>query len=640
MSLPTDVDSTYPDDPNDPAWTPELRERAVREHQQAHDSIAVALNQTVPGLAQQIAQIAQQVASAPVYPALPAVRSLLVYDPSTNPPFSWVPAGSLGGAAGDTTPPSAPGTVTAAAAGNTSVTVSWTAATDNVGVAGYQLLNQAGTQIGSDLPSTARAATVENLAAGSYVFGVRAFDGANPRNLGPVKQSASVTVTGTQPPETITYNSDGFARSDLQVSKSAYTTAEQISVTATILYDPARAAHTQLDDWGVAVRRVDPSTNAVISADDASLDFAHQNGQTTSTWTNRRKTMSATRSLTAGKYELRVFYKKTGVSTYPRVGAPVYFTVTAASTDPGNPGVPSGTWLSGASGMGVDNESASTGSFATWRGTPLGVTATWADGSDSVQRSIPSLAAYYKNWQASIDIAPGMIVAGESFASARNGAYNSRWTAGLQVMRSWWQARQNPSQVKVFIRLAHEMNGNWYPWKVTSSNYTDFIAAWKVYRSLQKQHFPEAVLVFCVNRESVASGIDWRKTFPGKEFVDCGGVDYYNQYPWVNDSSAWNSAINQSDGYGAPKGLQKHQQFWQSVGLPWGIGEWSSNASMGDADQYPKLIRNFFKANAGTGSGNLWYEVFFNHNKENAQWHITGSGVRHPKFAAAYRNEF
>jgi hypothetical protein len=35
--LRTDVTTAYPDDPNDPAWTSELRARAILEHQQAHD---------------------------------------------------------------------------------------------------------------------------------------------------------------------------------------------------------------------------------------------------------------------------------------------------------------------------------------------------------------------------------------------------------------------------------------------------------------------------------------------------------------------------------------------------------------------------------------------------------------------------
>src|SRR5262249_21991041 len=44
-----------------------------------------------------------------------------------------------GGGGGDTTPPSAPGTLTATAVGTSQINLAWGAATDNVGVTGYHV---------------------------------------------------------------------------------------------------------------------------------------------------------------------------------------------------------------------------------------------------------------------------------------------------------------------------------------------------------------------------------------------------------------------------------------------------------------------------------------------------------------------
>ncbi|MEV4143426.1 glycoside hydrolase family 9 protein [Amycolatopsis sp. NPDC049691] len=92
----------------------------------------------------------------------------------------------------DTTAPSAPTGVTAVA-GSTSVGLTWTAATDDVGVAGYDVLNAAGATIGS---TTSTGYQVTGLTPGTaYTFSVRARDAAgNQSPLSPV--SVTTTTTG------------------------------------------------------------------------------------------------------------------------------------------------------------------------------------------------------------------------------------------------------------------------------------------------------------------------------------------------------------------------------------------------------------------------------------------------------------
>ncbi|MGW3961005.1 PQQ-dependent sugar dehydrogenase [Amycolatopsis sp. NPDC005003] len=90
----------------------------------------------------------------------------------------------------DTEPPTTPTGVTAAAAGTT-VTVRWTAATDNIGVTGYEVLRDS-TVAGSTSGAAATSFTDSGLAASTrYRYQVRARDAQGNRSA----PSTEVTVT-------------------------------------------------------------------------------------------------------------------------------------------------------------------------------------------------------------------------------------------------------------------------------------------------------------------------------------------------------------------------------------------------------------------------------------------------------------
>src|SRR5262249_48623410 len=84
--------------------------------------------------------------------------------------------GGGGTGTGDTTAPSAPSGLKSTATTSTSITLSWTASTDNVGVTGY-LIFRNGTQVGT---STTTTYTDTSLTAGTqYSYTVKARDAAN-----------------------------------------------------------------------------------------------------------------------------------------------------------------------------------------------------------------------------------------------------------------------------------------------------------------------------------------------------------------------------------------------------------------------------------------------------------------------------
>jgi fibronectin type 3 domain-containing protein len=102
----------------------------------------------------------------------------------------------------DTTPPSAPGTLTASNLGASEIDLSWGAASDNVGVTGYRIdrCTGAGCTDFSHLVQLSGTGTTYKDTAGlqpntSYSYQVRAMDAAG--NLGPVSNTATaVTAVG------------------------------------------------------------------------------------------------------------------------------------------------------------------------------------------------------------------------------------------------------------------------------------------------------------------------------------------------------------------------------------------------------------------------------------------------------------
>ena len=103
----------------------------------------------------------------------------------------------FGGGSSDTQAPTAPGTPTASAVTATSANLSWTASTDNVGVAGYDVVRVSGGTETKVAASTANSVTVAGLTANTaYSFAVYARDAAGNRSA----RSATVSVTTADTP--------------------------------------------------------------------------------------------------------------------------------------------------------------------------------------------------------------------------------------------------------------------------------------------------------------------------------------------------------------------------------------------------------------------------------------------------------
>ncbi|HWZ65731.1 MAG TPA: galactose oxidase-like domain-containing protein [Patescibacteria group bacterium] len=91
----------------------------------------------------------------------------------------------------DTTPPTAPANLTASATSSSSVSLSWAASTDNVGVTGYTVLRN-GVTVGTTAGTSTTYTDNTVVASTSYSYTVTARDAAG--NVSPASNSAAVTT--------------------------------------------------------------------------------------------------------------------------------------------------------------------------------------------------------------------------------------------------------------------------------------------------------------------------------------------------------------------------------------------------------------------------------------------------------------
>jgi len=290
-------------------------------------------------------------------------------------------------------------------------------------------------------------------------------------------------------------------------------------------------------------------------------------------------------------------------------------------------------WHSGASGEGVAD-----GSLGTWRGSPIQIAGTFSDTTADVQTNLDSLGEY-AGYTGDLDIAVGGLAEGsdETWAEAAKGAYVPRWTQAMQKLKS---ARSGASGT-TYVRFAHELNGNWFSWKVDSSNVEDFKTAWRLFHDVLKQEFPEAKLVFCANSGNHAD-IGVPAMWPGDDVVDVVGVDFYAGWQ-PSDPNGWQQHLNDTEPGNSPRGIGAWLAFAKEHGEPISFPEWGLDPGNGSLDDaaFIQSMHDFMAANAATpgadNAGKVLYDLYFNcKHGGDTRWLINDPA--NPKAGETYRS--
>ena len=105
-------------------------------------------------------------------------------------------------------------------------------------------------------------------------------------------------------------------------------------------------------------------------------------------------------------------------------------------------------------------------------------------------------------------------------ASGQHDAYIRQWAKSA---KAWGHP--------FFLRFAHEMNGDWYPWSeaVNGNTSGQYVAAWRhVHDIFDQEQVGNVTWVWCVNKLYTGSR-DIATLYPGDKYVDWISLDAYNR---------------------------------------------------------------------------------------------------------------
>ncbi|MFH1395240.1 MAG: glycosyl hydrolase [Candidatus Omnitrophota bacterium] len=167
----------------------------------------------------------------------------------------------------------------------------------------------------------------------------------------------------------------------------------------------------------------------------------------------------------------------------------------------------------------------------------------------------------------------------------------------------------------VFLRFAHEMNGNWYPWSGTKISKELYIKMYRyVHKLCKKAGANNVKWIFSINAEDVPKEKNnyFLNYYPGNRYVDYVGIDGYN---WGNTYS-WSKWTAFKDIFKKP-----YKEITAKIHKPVIIAEFSSADTGGDKGVWIKEamqeIRRLRRVKAF---------VLFNVNKE-AKWQFDAAAA-------------
>ena len=198
---------------------------------------------------------------------------------TTPPPTTTTPPPTT--TTGDTQPPSAPQGLAVTGSSQTSISVSWNASTDDVGVSGYDLYRN-GTSIGT---TSATSRTFSSLTCGtSYTLGVDAFDAAGNKSAASTISASTAACPDTQAPTAPTgLTVTGSTTTSLSISWSA--SFDNVSVTGYDVYKGSTVAGTTSTFTSYTVSGLTCGTSYTLAVDafDAAGNKSTKTSLTTST---------------------------------------------------------------------------------------------------------------------------------------------------------------------------------------------------------------------------------------------------------------------------------------------------------------------------------------------------------------------
>lgn len=151
----------------------------------------------------------------------------------------------------------------------------------------------------------------------------------------------------------------------------------------------------------------------------------------------------------------------------------------------------------------------------------------------------------------------------------------------------------------IFLRLGHEMNGNWYPWASNPELYKK--AYLRVFRMFREEQCSNVKFIFSVNNFDVSRVRKFELYYPGDEAVDLMGIDGYN---WGNTHPGmkWQSpSAVFSQCYSRVRSLAPDKPVF--------ITEVGSSSSGGDKVQWIRAFFSLLKKRYHMVRAVVWFDI-------------------------------
>lgn len=171
---------------------------------------------------------------------------------------------------------------------------------------------------------------------------------------------------------------------------------------------------------------------------------------------------------------------------------------------------------------------------------------------------------------------------------------------------------------RAYLRLGHEMNGDWYPWGAAlgANSPADYVAMWRRVKGMFDAQGLDATRlgwIWCVNHDDVG-GFAAEQFYPGDAYVDWIAIDGYN---W-GTSQTWSSWKTPSATYGP-----MISRLRALTAKPLAITELGSTTAGGGVSGKGQWISDAFSY---FDAQNVKMIVWFNDDKE-TDWAVFGGAL-------------
>lgn len=194
----------------------------------------------------------------------------------------------------------------------------------------------------------------------------------------------------------------------------------------------------------------------------------------------------------------------------------------------------------------------------------------------------------------------------ERIVDGDHDAYMRRWARDAAA---WGQP--------MYLRFAHEMNGNWYPWSpgVNGNTSQEYVGAWRHVHDIFQQE--GAANVRWVWSPNVAEdySIPFTEVYPGDEYVDWVALDGYN-WGMTQPSEGWKELIDIFE--------PSYKQLTAITNKPMMIAETASAESGGSKAAWIRQgLLNDVPSRLPQARAVIWFDEI----KEGADWRVNSSSA-------------